>query len=50
MCIRDSAEAPEALRRARELVGAGKRVSVHKAEDGAVRARETLRIGAEKNR
>ena len=44
------AEAPEALRRARELVGAGKRVSVHKAEDGAVRARETLRIGAEKNR
>ena len=40
------AEAPEALRRARELVG----VSVHKAEGGAVRARETLRIGAEKNR
>ena len=44
------AEAPEALRRARELVGAGRRVSVHKAEGGAVRARETLRIGAEKNR
>ena len=43
-------EAPEALRRARELAGAGKRVSVYKAEGGAVRVRETLRIGAEKSR
>ncbi len=44
------ADAPEALRRARELAAAGKRVTVRAAEDGAVRARETLRIGAEENK
>lgn len=44
------ADAPEALRRARGLTAAGKRVTVRAAEDGAVRAKETLRIGAEESK
>ena len=38
------ADAAETLRRARELAAEGKRVTVRETEDGAVRARETLRV------